>query len=134
MAERKALSLTHHFDAPIHAVWHALTQPSLLAQWWAAGDIAPIVGHTFTVDMGPWGHPPCVVQEVDEPNRLVYTFGPDWTLSWSLASVDEGTALTLVHAGFDTTDARGAYAYENMGKGWKDVVFHRLAQLLAKPM
>jgi uncharacterized protein YndB with AHSA1/START domain len=37
------------------AVWRALTEPEALARWWAAGDIKPIVGHRFTLDMGPRG-------------------------------------------------------------------------------
>ncbi|UQU65832.1 SRPBCC domain-containing protein [Couchioplanes caeruleus] len=46
-------------------VWRALTEPELLARWWATGDIKPIVGHRFTLDMGSWGQQPCEVLEVE---------------------------------------------------------------------
>lgn len=29
------LTLTRTFDAPVHLVWRAWTEPKLLDQWWA---------------------------------------------------------------------------------------------------
>ena len=40
------------YDHPPAAVWRALTDPALHARWWAAGDVRPVVGHRFTLDMG----------------------------------------------------------------------------------
>jgi uncharacterized protein YndB with AHSA1/START domain len=37
--------------APAKA-WRGLTEPQLLARWWAPGDIAPIVGHRFHLCFG----------------------------------------------------------------------------------
>jgi len=51
-------------------VWRALTDPELLARWWAPGDVRPVVGHRFTLDMGKWGQQPCEVTAV-EPGRLI---------------------------------------------------------------
>lgn len=36
-------------------VWRALTEPQRLAKWWAPGDVRPIVGQRFTLDMGEFG-------------------------------------------------------------------------------
>src|SRR6476661_8363887 len=60
-----SIRLTRHFPHPPEAVWKALTTPDLLARWWAPGDIAPVVGHRFTVDMGAWGQQQCEVLTVD---------------------------------------------------------------------
>ncbi|MFJ9028203.1 SRPBCC domain-containing protein [Streptomyces sp. NPDC102274] len=50
---------------PPAAVWRALTDPELHARWWAAGDVRPVVGHRFTLDMGPWGQQWCDQISVD---------------------------------------------------------------------
>jgi uncharacterized protein YndB with AHSA1/START domain len=102
----------------------------LLAKWWAAGDIAPVVGHTFTLDMGAFGHVPCRVLDVVSEERLVFTFTEDWTLTWTLSREGEGTRLHLEHAGFDLTNAKARHAFERMGPGWRDEVLPRIAQVL----
>jgi uncharacterized protein YndB with AHSA1/START domain len=99
------------------AVWRALTEPELLARWWAEGDIKPVVGHRFTLDMGKWGRQPCEVLEVEPERLLRYTFAEgvlDTTITWRLEPEGSGTRLFLVHAGF----AEGSAALEGMGGGW----------------
>lgn len=115
---------------PPAAVWKAITTPELLARWWAEGDIAPIVGHRFTVDMGPYGKVPCQVLEVDPDQRLVYSFGPDWTLTFTLVAEGHGTRLLLEHAGFDLDSPQGRFAFDNMGPGWRDEILPRLADVV----
>jgi uncharacterized protein YndB with AHSA1/START domain len=99
------------------AVWRALTEPELLARWWAVGDIKPIVGHRFTLDMGGWGQQPCEVLEV-EPGRLLrFTFAEgvlDTIITWRLAAEGGGTRLFLRHAGF----VEGSDSLKGMGNGW----------------
>ncbi|WP_020107695.1 SRPBCC domain-containing protein [Nocardia sp. 348MFTsu5.1] len=113
-------------------VWRTLTEPELVEQWWAQGDIRPVVDHEFTVDMPGFGRQPCRVLEVAEPSRLVYTFTTNWTLTWTLSAEGDGTRLFLEHSGFDLDDARMAAAYERMGPGWRDEVLPRLANLAAE--
>lgn len=99
------------------AVWRALTEPELLARWWAAGDIKPVVGHRFTLDMGNWGRQPCEVLEVDPERLLSYTFAEgtlDTTITWRLEPEGTGTRLFLRHAGF----AEGSASLQGMGNGW----------------
>jgi uncharacterized protein YndB with AHSA1/START domain len=118
---------------PPSVVWRSLTEPELLARWWAAGDIAPVMGHRFTLDMGAWGRVPCTVTEVEPNERLSYTFGEGtmgWTLTWRLVAEGAGTRLFLEHAGFDLDDPTHANAYRNMSKGWAGTVLPRLLREL----
>lgn len=115
---------------PPATVWQALTDPQMLARWWAAGDIRPQIGHTFHLDMESWGQVPCEVLEVDPERRLVFTFNDNWTLDWRLVAEGDGTRLSLEHSGFDLDDPRDRFAFERMGPGWRDEVLPDLARLL----
>ncbi|MGZ4657801.1 MAG: SRPBCC family protein [Blastococcus sp.] len=132
MTDIRSVTVDQFVAAPRERVWAALTEPDLLARWWVGGDIAPIVGHRFTLQMGQWGEIPCEMVEVREPELLVYTFNTSWTLTWELVAEGNGTRLLLEHAGFDLDDPQGRYAFENMGIGWRDAVLPRLATVLAE--
>jgi uncharacterized protein YndB with AHSA1/START domain len=125
----EAIEVDQFIAKPPAAVWAALTTPELLAKWWGAGDIAPVVGHEFTIDMGPWGDQPCRVLEAVEPERFVYTFSDHWTLTWTLVPEGSGTRLLLRHDGFDPDDPQDAFALRTMGPGWRDEVLPRLAEV-----
>ncbi|MBL7254939.1 SRPBCC family protein [Paractinoplanes lichenicola] len=102
---------------PPAAVWRVLTEPELHAKWWAAGDIRPVVGHRFTLDMGSWGEQQCEILEVEPEKLLRYTFAEgvlDTTITWRLEPEGDGTRLFLLHDGF----APGSTALEGMGRGW----------------
>ncbi|MFD0368056.1 SRPBCC domain-containing protein [Streptomyces sp. NPDC127114] len=106
---------------PPAAVWTALTDPGLHARWWAAGDVKPVVGHRFTLDMGSWGHQPCEVTEVEPERLLAYRFAEgslDTTITWRLVPEGTGTRLFLTHTGFDLDSPMGRQALEGMGEGW----------------
>lgn len=106
-------------------VWKALTDPELHARWWAAGDVRPIVGHHFELDMGKWGKQPCQVLTV-EPERLFrYRFATgslDTIITWELAPEGEGTRLRLTHEGFDLDSPLSRQAFEGMKAGWPKVL------------
>lgn len=102
-------------------VWKALTDPEVHARWWVPGDVKPVVGHKFTLDMGKWGSQPCEVTEVEPERLLAYTFAEgssDTTIVWRLEPEGVGTRLFLQHKGFDLDTPMGRQAYEGMGRGW----------------
>jgi uncharacterized protein YndB with AHSA1/START domain len=120
---------------PPAAVWKALTDPELHARWWAAGDVLPVVGHRFTLDMGAWGDQWCEVTAVEPERLLRYSFGEgsiDTTITWRLEPEGTGTRLFLDHAGFDLDSPLGKQAYQGMGDGWPAVV-DRLGTVVSTP-
>jgi uncharacterized protein YndB with AHSA1/START domain len=125
MTEPAAIHCDQFLPQPPDVVWRALTEPELLARWWAAGDVRPVVGHRFTLDMGPWGRQPCEVLEVVPERLLRYSFAEgslDSTLTWRLEPEGHGTRLLLEHAGLDLDSPLGRQAYEGMGRGWPTVL------------
>jgi uncharacterized protein YndB with AHSA1/START domain len=114
-------------------VWRLLTEPDLLRQWWAEGEVAfetqAVVGHQFTLDMPGYGKQACKVLEVDPPHRFVYAFTPAWTLTWRLEAEGAGTRVFLEHSGFDLDDKRMADAFKRMNPGWRDVILPRLVEV-----
>ena len=114
-------------------VFNALTDPVLHAQWWAPGDVRPIVGHKFELDMGKWGRQPCEVLEVEPERLLKYLFATgvlDTIITWRLTPEGSGTRLTLIHEGFNLDTPMGRQAYEGMKSGWPNVLT-RLATALS---
>jgi uncharacterized protein YndB with AHSA1/START domain len=119
------IQIDHFFPHAPEAVWKALTDPALHARWWAAGDVRPVVGHRFELDMGKWGKQPCEVIEVDPGRLLKYRFGIgmiDTKITWRLAAEAGGTRLRMTHEGFDMDSPMGKMAYEGMKEGWPKVV------------
>jgi uncharacterized protein YndB with AHSA1/START domain len=124
-ANVEAIRVDQFLPHPPATVWRALTEPELLARWWAAGDIRAVEGHEFTLDMESWGQVGCRVLEVEPERRLVYTFTDNWTLTWTLVPEGTGTRLFLEHAGFDLEHPLDRHAFDNMGPGWRDEVLPR---------
>ncbi|MFF9395988.1 SRPBCC family protein [Streptomyces griseoluteus] len=134
MIENNTITCEKFLPHPPAAVWKALTDPDLHARWWAAGDIKPVAGHRFTLDMGTFGSQPCEVTEVDDQRLLAYRFAEgslDTTITWTLHPEGEGTRLVLTHAGFDLDSPIGRQAHDGMSKGWPHVL-NRLESTLAE--
>jgi uncharacterized protein YndB with AHSA1/START domain len=133
MTEPGVIRIDQFLPHPPARVWAALTDPALHARWWAAGDVRPVVGHRFTLDMGSWGQQPCEVLAVEPERLLSYSFAPgtlDSTITWRLEPEGEGTRLFLEHAGFDLESPLGRQAFEGMGRGWPGVL-GRIGRALA---
>lgn len=138
-----AIVVDYDLPSPPEKVWRALTEPALLGAWLMENDIAPVVGHRFTFRAKPmpgWdGIVHCEVLVVEPNARLVYAWrggakeGPggalDTTVTWTLTpNASGGTRLHLEHAGFTPANA---FAYENMGKGWRGKIAERIEAILA---
>lgn len=125
MVKHDVIQLTQFIPFPPSRVWAALTDSELHAKWWAAGDVQPVIGHRFTLDMGAWGQQPCEVLAVERERLLSYSFAPDTldtTITWRLEAEGDGTRLSLTHKGFDLDSPLGRKAVEGMGRGWPDVL------------
>ena len=112
-------------DHTPNQVWKALTDLLIHASWWAAGDVKPIVGHGFTLDMGPWGQQKCEVLAVDTGRLLRYRFAAgtlDSTLTWRLEPENDGTRLYLEQVGFYLASPMEKRAYEGMRAGWPSIL------------
>ena len=119
-------------------VWTALTTAELMGRWLRMPNkgFAPVKGNRFTYQTTPAGswdgviH--CEVLEVKPNERLVYSWkgghdanvgygAPlDTVVTFTLAKVEEGTRLSLVHSGFVLP--RTETAFKGMGDGWQKVV------------
>lgn len=139
-SETRSIVVEYQLPRPPERVWRALVDPALLAEWLMPNDIQPVIGHRFTFraqPIGDWdGVVRCQVLEV-QPNKLLrYSWigggaNPamrlETTVTWTLTPSGGGTTLRLEHAGFS---AANAFAYDNMGKGWRGKLAERLQQVL----
>lgn len=126
-------------NSPIAKVWDALTTSIPLSQWmkFKSNSFEPQVGHKFQFS-GAEGYDQtieCEVIELDEPNKLAYTWnapGQDGQISetvvtFTLTEVDGGTNLNLVQSGFKP-DAKQELA--GAKAGWQDM-FSELESVLS---
>lgn len=127
---RQSLTIDQPIAASPAKVWQRISTPEGIAGWWAPGDIAAVLGHEFTMDMGTWGRIPCRVIEVVPGRKLAHTFG-DFELHWTIEPSEGGCTLRLEHRGFDLSNPKHRFAFDGMGSGWRSVVLPRLAQELS---
>jgi uncharacterized protein YndB with AHSA1/START domain len=125
MEEAGKIELEHFYAAAPAAVWRALTDPTVLARWWAAGDVRDVIGHRFDLDMGSFGKQQCEVLEVEPEKLFKYKFGIgtlDTSITWKLKPENGGTRLQLTHDRFDMRSPMGRQASEGMKAGWPNVL------------
>lgn len=115
------------YPAAISVVWRALTDPQELSEWLMPNDFRPVVGHRFTFVTAPRpdfdGIVRCEVKAVQPESLLSYSWvggGIDTIVEWRLAAHGSGTALTLIHSGFE--GLRGQIVSRLLGSGWKSRV------------
>jgi uncharacterized protein YndB with AHSA1/START domain len=133
------------FAHPPETLWKVLTDGTLMARWlMAPTGFDPVPGNHFTFQTTPAGewdgviH--CEVIEVMPNERLAYRwqgghrdnvgYGSmlDTVVTWTLAKIDQGTRLRLVHSGFVTPNNDSAL--KSMGEAWKKVV-HKVGDAAA---
>lgn len=119
-------------------IWKVLTTGALISRWlkMPLAGFEPVVGNRFTYKTTPaggWdGTIYCEILEVVENRRFVHSWkggdesnvgygAPlDTVVTWTLAPVEAGTRLRLVHSGFVLP--RNQTAFTGMGNGWRQVV------------
>ena len=121
---RRDLAFEYVYPFPIEDVWWALTDPVALGEWLMPNDFEPVVGHRFQFRTKPapgfdgivW----CEVLRLERPHLLSYSWrggGIDTVVTFTLESVQGGTAVRLEHRGFD--GIRGLMVSFILGSGWK---------------
>jgi uncharacterized protein YndB with AHSA1/START domain len=94
-------------------VWDALIEPSRLAEWFAdeieAAELIPDAEVVFRWDDGRERHG--VVEEVDEPERLVFRWsaadGDESQVAFDLVEEAAGTRVTVVETGLTRRSVGG---------------------------
>ena len=112
-------------------IWRALTQAAMIAEWLMENDFKAVVGHKFQFHATPmpgWkGYTNCEVLEVDEPRKLVYSWG-DGTesdsglktiVTWTLTPAAGGTLVRVEQSGFKPADEGG---FRAMSDGWHHIL------------
>ena len=93
-------------------IWRVLTQAPMIAEWLMKNDFKAVVGHKFRFHATPkpgWkGYTNCEVLEVDEPRKLVYSWGDGaesdsglkTIVTWTLIPAAGGTLVRVEQSGF----------------------------------
>lgn len=135
MSETKSIVIVEDYRATPARVWRAMTEPELMARWMMPPEgFVPEVGCEFLMAGTPVpavkfsGTIRCKVLELVRERRLSLSWGDaagdstNWTVSWTLEPIAEGTRVTLVHDGFDLSDERQQLSYRVMGSGWVGIM------------
>lgn len=127
------LSIKQVFNARIEHLFACFTQPDLLSQWHAPGQMTVPdlsvdlkVGGNYRISMknaeGQIFTAYGVYKEIIEPTKLVYTWswehtdGPETTVTILLTDLGERTEVELLHEGFAAPDVA-----EHHSQGWTGI-------------
>ena len=124
--------------APVAKVWEHISDPQKIAGWLMPNDFEARVGKEFSLDCKEQGTISCVVKELVPQRKLVYTFRSRTTrvetlVTFTLAPVDIGTRLTLVHSGWDALPPSDQGIADLFEGGW-DGNLRRLQARLEEPV
>lgn len=116
-------------EAPIQKVWDRVSTSEGIASWFMPNDFEPAVGHEFHIQ-SPFGPSPCKVLEVDEPNKISFSWDTNgWEVSFLLKDLGGKTEFTLIHGGWGPPEAvipkaneKGSVIREIMNQGWVKIV------------
>lgn len=125
------------FNAPIQKVWDTVSTAEGIASWFMPNDFELKEGHEFHLQ-SPFGPSPCKVLEIDEPNRLSFSWDTDgWIVSFILKDLGDKTEFTLIHGGWKHPDtilpkpnAKSSIIRERMNGGWVAIVNEKLKKVV----
>jgi uncharacterized protein YndB with AHSA1/START domain len=135
---------TIRIAAPIEKVWSAVTEPEHISRWFGRADFEGAgVGARGTLTWEGRAAVPLRIEAIDAPRMVSYRWGNDdangllpaevddehsTVFTFTLEPVPEGTQLTVVETGFETTSDPAANL-ENHRGGW-DGELDKLVALL----
>jgi uncharacterized protein YndB with AHSA1/START domain len=141
------IEITRVFDAPREAVWKEWTEPEPFADWFG-GTESEVPLSSVSMDVQPRGRWQLTMfagperrkirwhgeyHEVDEPERLVFTFCDQPEAQWyelvTVVLTDLGDGRTEMH--FTQRGRMSPEEYERAGAGWTGF-FDRIAERLAR--
>jgi len=124
---------TIRIAAPVGAVWSAVTEPEHISRWFGTAVLDGAgVGAHGTLTFPDYGAVPLRIEAIDAPRSISYRWGNDDALghlpdqvdaehstvfTFTLEEVSEGTQLTVVETGFETT-SNPAANLESHREGW----------------
>jgi uncharacterized protein YndB with AHSA1/START domain len=135
---------TIRIAAPIDKVWSAVTEPEHISLWFGqAAFEGEGVGTRGTLSWSDRGHVPLRIEAIDAPRMVSYRWSNDDALgalpqdvddehstvfTFTLEPASDGTQLTVVETGFETTSDPAANL-ESHRAGW-DFELDELVTLL----
>ncbi len=129
------------FNAPVAAVWHAITSKEAMKEWYFdIAEFKPEVGFEFRFDAENEGvkyihH--CKITEVVAQKKLAYSWRYEGHPGNSLVTFElfpEGnkTRLKLIHTGLDTFPKLRDFARSNFMEGWTYIIGTSLPKFVEK--
>lgn len=140
--EVKPFEIEQIVDAPIEAVWSAITDKDEMRQWYFdLSDFKAEKGFQFEfAGKGNEGQDyihHCTVIEADALKKLSYS----WTykgiegysvVSFELQKEGEKTIVKLIHSGIESFPKHPDFASESFAKGWSMLIGELLPEYFAK--
>ena len=122
MSERK-IDLSIELNAPVEAVWRALTEGEEMSRWFApAARVNPGVGGSVWLSWGPAAEGESRI-EVWEPNRALRVGDAHSAVEYFITGKGEATVLRVVQSGFGADAAFDDY-FDSAQGGWQYFLFN----------
>jgi uncharacterized protein YndB with AHSA1/START domain len=138
MVDSRQIVVDEVFPHALEVVWKTLTTPGMMGRWlhMKPAGFAPVARTRFTYQTTPAGEwdgvIQCEVLEAVPLQRLAFAwrgghegnvgYGSrlDTVVTFTLAAVEGGTRVRLVHSGFVLP--KNETAFQNMSNGWTKVI------------
>ncbi|MBS0029917.1 SRPBCC family protein [Chitinophaga sp. 22321] len=137
------LVIERTLNAPVKAVWEAITDNDKMKQWYfQLPAFEPVVGFEFSFEAGSpekkYTHL-CKITAVEPGKKLSYTwryenYPGNSEVTWELFPEGSKTRLKLTHTGLDSFPGKQdpAFDVESFTKGWTYILGTSLTDFLAK--
>src|SRR5579859_3941497 len=120
------LSVVHEISASPEEIWHALTNPEALSQWFGAchGGSLDQSSHECVLDFEDGEFFLCRGVEARPPYHLQYRWrwrgiGPVWTVTWQIEPISENRTRVAMHE--DALNPPNRWQHWN-GEGWPGIL------------